>query len=277
MERKFSRLNLKLLTVIFFCLYLIPKGLEATPLKSNLTKEPQGQDFSKAAGEDKYIHKKFPSKNVDHSDPSIFAQPTEQTTLSPDVVEKNKRLFPGYNDMEKIKKIHSWVKENFEGYRGGGRMVAKQSAQQIYDSRRLSGCNDWGLLQTAILRSVGFPVVFMNAANINWAKEYKKNPANSRGFSGHTFLEIYVNQRWILMDSTTGQYIEDYDFNDPVLHIHKKRGGYFVYQKGLDQWNMGIRSIQDNEKIMKDFALNYPLETILIQDKEVKRLVPLKK
>ncbi len=62
-------------------------------------------------------------------------------------------------------------------------------------------------------------------------------------------------------------------FNDPVLHIHKKRGGYFIYQKGLYLWSMGIKSIEDNEKIMKDFALNYPQETISIQDKEIKWLV----
>jgi len=186
-------------------------------------------------------------------------------------------LFPYNNNIKKIGKVHNWVKENFQKYRGGGRMVAKKSAQQLYDERKLSGCNDWGLLQTAILRSLNFPVVFMNAANINWAKEYKEDPSNPPEFSGHTFLEIYVKGRWILMDSTTGQWIEDYDFNDPVLHIHKKRGGYFVYQKGLDHWTMGIKSIEDNKKIMRDFALNYPLEKISIQNKKIQKLNPSKK
>ena len=111
----------------------------------------------------------------------------------------------------------------------------------------------------------------MNAASIQWAKKYRENL--SEGFRGHTFLEIYVEGKWILLDSTSGHYIEDYDFNDPVLHIHKKRGGFFVYQKGLDQWSMGVKGIEDNEKIMKEFALNYPLEKISIKDKEVKRFI----
>jgi hypothetical protein len=234
---------------------------------SSITRHPEKTDH-------KY---KFPVKNVDYSDPSIFIIPTSQTELSPKTIETLNNLFPYNNNIKKIGKVHNWVKENFQKYRGGGRMVAKKSAQQLYDERKLSGCNDWGLLQTAILRSLNFPVVFMNAANINWAKEYKEDPSNPPEFSGHTFLEIYVKGRWILMDSTTGQWIEDYDFNDPVLHIHKKRGGYFVYQKGLDHWTMGIKSIEDNKKIMRDFALNYPLEKISIQNKKIQKLNPSKK
>jgi hypothetical protein len=203
---------------------------------------------------------RFPVKDVDHSNPGVFARPTPQTQLSQKIIEELNLLFPGDNTLEKIGKVHNWVRGNFEKYRGGGRMVAKQSAQQLFEGRKLSGCNDWGLLQTAILRSLKYPVVFMNAVSIQWAKEYRKNI--SEDFTGHTFLEIYVQERWILMDSTSGHYIEDYDFNDPVLPIHQERGGFFVYQKGLDQWTMGVKSIKDNEKIMIEFALNYPLETI---------------
>lgn len=220
-------------------------------------------------------HLGFPVKDVDHSDPWVFARSTPQTQLSQEIISQLNLLFPGDNTIEKIGKVHSWVRGNFEKYRGGGRMVAKQNAQQLFEGRRLSGCNDWGLLQTSILRSLKYPVVFMNAAHIQWAKEYRKNI--SEGFTGHTFLEIYVKERWILMDSTSGHYIEDYDFNDPVLHIHKKRGGFFVYQKGLDQWSMGVKSIEDNEKIMIEFALNYPLEKISIKNKEVKRFIRAKK
>jgi hypothetical protein len=218
---------------------------------------------------------RFPVKDVDHSDPWVFARPTPQTQLSQEIIEELNLLFPGDNTVEKIGKVHCWVRENFEKYRGGGRMVAKQSARQLFEGRKLSGCNDWGLLQTAILRSLKYPVVFMNAANIQWAKEYRKNI--SENFIGHTFLEIYIQERWILMDSTSGHYIEDYDLSDPVLPIHKKRGGFFVYQKGLDQWSMGVKSIEDNQKIMIEFALNYPLEKILIKKKEIKRFICDKK
>ena len=97
--------------------------------------------------------------------------------------------------------------------------MAKQSAQEICASRRLSGCNDWGLLLTAILRSLDYPVVFMNAAGIEWAKRYRNDPTLE--FSGHAFLEIWVTGKWIVMDSVTGEYIQDYDIHNPVIPIPK--------------------------------------------------------
>ena len=78
------------------------------------------------------------------------------------------------------------------------------------------------------------------------------------------------------MDSTSGQYIEDYDLNDPVVYMSERRGPYFVYQKGRDHWSMGVRSIKDNTKTMSEFALNYPLDEISVKEKEVKRLIPAK-
>jgi len=218
--------------------------------------------------------KNFPAKNVAHSRPSKFSCPTPQTRLSENIVEQLKRRFPGENNLEKIGDILRWIRENFKRYRGRGKWVAKQSAQEIFISRRLSGCNDWGLLLTAILRSLGHPVVFMNAAGIEWAKNYRKDP--SVEFSGHAFLEIFINGSWIVLDSVTGEYLKDYDFNDPVIPIPKKRAGergYFVYQKGLDHWSLGVKSIKDNEQIMREFALNYPLDSLIIPNKKVDTLV----
>ncbi len=217
----------------------------------------------------------FPVKNVDHTDPWIYSKPTLQTQLSSKDREMLVQEFPGDNTILKIGLILDWVRKNFDRYRGRGKMVAKQSAQEIFIGRRLSGCNDWGIILTSLLRNLGYPVVFMNAAGIEWAKRYKKDP--SIEFMGHTFLEIYVEDKWIVMDSVTGEYIEDYDFNDPVIPIPKKRAGetgYFVYQKGLDHWSLGVHSIRENEEVMREFALTYPLEKITLKEKAISRLLP---
>ncbi|MBN1222745.1 MAG: transglutaminase domain-containing protein [Candidatus Aminicenantes bacterium] len=217
----------------------------------------------------------FPVRNVDHTDPWIFSKPTLQTQLSAKNTEMLVLQFPGDNTISKIGLILDWVRTNFNRYRGRGEMAAKQSAQEIFTRRKLSGCNDWGLILTSLLRNLGYPVVFMNAAGIEWAKRHKED--SSIEFMGHTFLEVYVEGKWIVMDSVTGEYIEDYDFKDPVIPIPKKRAGekgYFVYQKGLDHWSMGVHSIKDNEKIMREFALMYPLEEIIIKEKTISRLIP---
>ena len=117
----------------------------------------------------------FPVKNVDHSDPEKFSVPTLQTQLSKKNIEMLTRQFPGKNTLSKVGKILNWVRKNFSRYRGRGKMAAKQSAQEIFTNRKLSGCNDWGLLLTSLLRNLGYPVVFMNAAGIEWAKRYRSD------------------------------------------------------------------------------------------------------
>jgi hypothetical protein len=220
--------------------------------------------------------KKFPIGNIDHSNPDIYAKPTRETQLSKDTIEKLKGKFPQPNNLNKIGLIYQWVKRNFTGKPAGGKLIARRSAQEIFDSRMISGCNDSGILKTAILRAFNYPVVFMNAASINWAKRYRKG---QRGSSyGHVFLEIYIKSmnRWIVMDSVTSEYIEDYDFNDPVIPIPKSRikeKAYFVYHKGKDHWTMGVFSKKDNAKDMRKFASTYPLKTIIIKPKEIKRLM----
>jgi hypothetical protein len=214
-------------------------------------------------------------KNVNHSSPDQFAKPTEQTNLSKEVVEDLKIRFPGPNDLQKIGRIHHWVRKNFSGERGGGKFIAKRSAQQIFESKKLTGCNDWGIMMTALLRVFEYPVIFMNAAGIEWAKRFRAGIRGKR--LGHVFLEIYIPEKkaWIVMDSVTTEYLEDYDFNDPVIPIPKKRAGeeaYFVYLKGKDHWSMGIRDPREKMKVMIEFARQYPLETITIKKKTINRL-----
>ena len=221
------------------------------------------------------IKKRYPVNDVDHSNPDEFAQSTKQTELSPATVDELKKLFPQPNDLKKIGLIYKWVTENFQGQKGGGKMIAKRSAQEIFDSKNITGCNDKGLLITSILRKFDFPVVFMNSAGINWAEKYKQNPRGPN--MGHVFLEVYLKDKgkWIVIDSVTSEYIEDYDYNDLVIPIPKTRANqkaYFVYRKGKDHWTQGVRSNRDNAKVMKKFATTYPLETIVITKKEVKRL-----
>jgi hypothetical protein len=77
------------------------------------------------------------------------------------------------------------------------------------------------------------------------------------------------------MDSVTDEYIKNYDYNDPVIPIPQtfaNEEAYFVYRKGRDHWNQGVKSIKDNREIVKKFALEYDLDSIVIKPKNVKKL-----
>lgn len=218
----------------------------------------------------------FPVTNVDHTNLQTLSQQTKETRLSPELATYLKNQFPGPNNLKKIGAIHRYIKKTFTSQPEHGSLVAKRSVQQIFKDKTLSGCNDWGIVKTAILRVFQFPVVFMNAVGINWAKEFKTG-ASQNGFKGHVFLEVFLpsKKKWIVMDSVTDEYIKNYNYHDPIIPIPKtfaNEEAYFVYRKGRDHWTQGVKSELDNREIIKKFALEYDLDSIVIKPKNVKKL-----
>jgi len=119
----------------------------------------------------------------------------------------------------------------------------------------LSGCNDYGLVTLTILRSLGFPTVFVQSARLDWIKEVINKNENSRRVRGHIFLEVKVEGKWLLFDSTAGIIYLKYDKNN--FSLPKE---YYVFSKSLDGWETGCINLCENNKIMlnlfKDFKLS---------------------
>jgi hypothetical protein len=216
----------------------------------------------------------FPRGTIRYDRPQEYAEVSEQTRLPDDLAQQIKAQFePNPNDLRKIARMYQWVRSNFVTYEGKGGLVGKLSARDLIRSKRLSGCNDWGIVLTCLLRYAGFPVVFLNTAGIESAKALRAD--GSREHVGHVFLEVFVAGRWIVLDSRTGEYILDYDHNNPVIPIPKKREGetaFFVLQKGRDLWDLGIRDIRQTSALISDFARTYPLDGIQIPHADITRL-----
>lgn len=221
----------------------------------------------------------YPMPDVDHGDRQKFAKQTRETELDQATKTTLSREIPGDQGLARIGKVYTWVDKNFRRDSRHGELVAKRSAQEIFKSGTLTGCNDHGILKTAILRSFGYPVVFMNTANVDWAEQFQTGKA-SGPHKGHTFLEVYVQNKWIVLDSVTGHYTEDYDFNNPVLRLNdpkNKEETFFVYHKGQDHWTIGVRSNEDNQVQMDRFARYYPLQTIKVPNKKFEDIKDLAK
>jgi hypothetical protein len=228
-------------------------------------------------GSQSKITRKYPVTDVDHSQLKLLTQPTEETTLDPQVEAQLKNRFSGLDNLAKLRAVHRYVRNNFTGQPARGALVARRSVRKMFKDGTISGCNDSGIVKTAILRALGFPVVYLNAAGINWARDFKQGRIR-KGFMGHVFLEVYMplKNKWIVLDSVTDEYIEQYDHNELVIPIAKPRAGqdgYFVYRKGRDHWTQGVKSNTDNRKIMEQFALHYDLNSIVIRPKPIKHLV----
>jgi hypothetical protein len=94
------------------------------------------------------------------------------------------------------------------------------------------GCASHALLFANLLRARGIPAVYVKSARHEWIRDYVA--AGTRGsFAGHVFLEVFVADRWKLLDAQGMEIWDDYDPRNPELP-----GGLLAYEKGWDHFAM---------------------------------------
>ncbi len=94
----------------------------------------------------------------------------------------------------------------------------------------------------------------VDAAGIQWAWDYSEGKRED--FMGHVFVEVYVNGNWILINSTSGEYVENYDPCNSVIPMTSsdESKGYFALFKGLDPAEYGIKSNEQLKEHLKVFT-----------------------
>ena len=160
------------------------------------------------------------------------------------------------------------MKREFEPYSAGGQTIGVVTTDQLLEERRLGGCNDHGLVFVAVARELGYPAVMVFTNSVAWMELYQAGEAQQ--YVGHVFVEVYIDNRWVLIDSTNGWYVGDgYDPTDPVIPLQgsiagssEEVYGFYVTHKGFDQWDVGVRSRDDRYALMEDVANQIPVESI---------------
>ena len=193
--------------------------------------------------------------SIDYSSHELYLMSGSQSDLNEQYLnEINREVRIGNKDMVAIKTIFNWKQKYFRPYNAGGALIGKVTVNQAMEERSLSGCHDHGLVLVSVLRKYGFPAIMVDTADIQWAFDYCEGKVEY--FAGHIFAEVYVKDKWILIDSTSGMYIENYDPSNPVINIaHSVEAkGHFALLKGLDPEGYGINSERQLHEHLKEFA-----------------------
>ena len=76
----------------------------------------------------------------------------------------------------------------------------------------------------------------VETSGVQWGYDYVAE--NVESFSGHVMTEIYVENKWILLDNNCS-YVEEYDPLNPFIPLTNlmEKIGYFVFAKGIDIWD----------------------------------------
>lgn len=193
------------------------------------------------------------SFGIDYSNPENYTSPGDMSNLSDTYFnEIRSQIGSPTFDISGIKLIYNWFYNSFTFQNAGGNMIGQKTIDQLYESKVFYGCHSASLILSSILREFGFPAIMIETADIQWAYDYSNGTAQF--FKGHVMSEIYVEDKWILLD-INGKYVDTYDPLDPFIRM-TDGSALFVYTKGIDIWDYGVFNELDTHNLMIDFSNN---------------------
>lgn len=190
--------------------------------------------------------------NIDHSDPTAFLKngPQTQNNNHKDILDQ----FNNNKDLSTLIEIYSYISSS--AFQNSSDMYMEKfgrTVDEIIDSKTLTGCTDYGLVFASIARDKGIPTIFIQTARVDWI--YDRIRDKAQGIIGHILIEVYIDGKWRLVDSTAGKYYSDYDTNNFSLN-----DGYYVFSKSIEVFDSGVSSEQENYSMMMNLFRNFNLE-----------------
>jgi hypothetical protein len=216
-----------------------------------------------------------PAFGIDYAHPEKYLVQGEQSQISdPTVLDP---LRSDEQSLAHLGDIYRWLKREFEPYQAGGQTIGVVTVNQLLAERRLGGCHDHGLVYAAVARELGYPAVMARTVSIAWVEGFQAGEEGPH--VGHVFVEVYLDGKWVLIDSTNGWYVEDgYDPTDPVIPLKgsiagssEEIYGFYVERKGLDTWDFGIHSPTESTQAMDELGGRLDLTGIVYPDYEFQR------
>lgn len=195
------------------------------------------------------------SYGIDYDTPEKYLIPGEQSDLGDTYYEELKTIFDTpEKTISTIMNICNWFNQSFSFSNAGGNMIGKKTVNELYEAKTYYGCHSAALVISSVLREFGFPSVMIETASIDWAYNYNDNP--NQAFEGHVLTEVYVEDNWILLDNNC-QFVESYNCMNPFISTADNNDqGLFIYAKGIDIWDYGVRDESDTHSMMINFADN---------------------
>lgn len=241
------------------CLIAVPgeQPIRDENIKVPTEKDPQ-QNTPEQPGHQSKTCKVFTSiwgDRTEYNNPEFFLIDGTQSNLKDQYYDEvKKQINIGSNDLVTIGRIFKWKQDYFSTYAAGGKLIGKVTVNELIEQKTLSGCHDHGLLLVSILRKYKVPAIMVDTAGIQWALDYAGGKRD--GVRGHVFIEAYVRDSWVLINSTSGEYVENYDPCNPVIPVtdQAESKGYYALFKGLDPDNYGIHSNEQLTDALKAFA-----------------------
>jgi transglutaminase-like putative cysteine protease len=183
-------------------------------------------------------------------DAACWLKGGEQSIITQRIEAEAGKIY-GKNRRERLFRAMRHVWQYFSYDRWLNALKFTRTADELYENRVLGGCSDYALAEIAMFRALGIPSRIVVTANVDWIYQYRQDDLAMA--EGHSFIEVFLEDRWYLVDSTYRWLFSDYDPGRPSY----PHGEYFC-RRGKDFWYMGLKDGEDLDRILGERALNYP-------------------
>ena len=155
-------------------------------------------------------------------------------------------------DLNKLICLNEWVLEKLHFTKNpelARERKFDRTAQEIWDSGKMTGCTDCAMIFATLAREIGIPATLLATAAQNWVDKFKIGD-DYRIHYGHAFCECLCDGKWVLFDPTFKEITPDYDANKICLAYNICDCNVFIpYFRGLDIEKR--QTIQDYNKQME--------------------------
>jgi len=218
-------------------------------------------DYSEETVEPPMTFKNY-FNEIDYSDPNAFLEIYPHLELS-DEMKKVADKFNNKKDLSTVKEILKYVNTYWAHKPAHLSNISTRyayNAQKIFESGWLDDCIDAEVLFEALAKYKGIPTIGVDTFSTQWVVEH--NNGTSKFGKTHCFAEVYVDGKWVLLDTTNKAIYEDYDRENPLVrdYFPTRNDVYHVIWKG------DIITMLDNERdrYQDSIAKSYNLDILKI-------------
>jgi hypothetical protein len=170
---------------------------------------------------------------IDYSHPDAYL-PLDAHFGDKDHILKVAAAISGKTPEEKLVSIYHWIHSNLV-YKADAPYEWRDFDRLVRDGN-YGGCADYSVVFGSLARACGIPTVWIKTLDADWIRDFKTRGIEG-SWSGHVFLEVFLHNRWVLLDDTQLVLYEDYD---PKMRILP--GNRYAYSKGGDPYDVVLSS-----------------------------------
>ncbi len=175
--------------------------------------------------------------SIDYSTPAKYLEIVD-TLGNRDQITSLALSLKGSSAPATIKNVLAWMDANLKY--DTAKAYVWRNFDDVMREKAFGGCADQGIFCGVLLKAAGIPALWVKTMDVAWIWDFKKGrPFDS--WSGHVFLEVYVDGKWMVLDPGGKMLYGDYS---PRMRILP--GNRFAYDKGNDPKGM-ILSLQWQE------------------------------